>query len=358
MRIFQVINHFGLDRGGAERLARGLHTGLLDRGVDAHIVALEECPSDGLIGASSLGLPRAYDPRAALRLWRHLAPMLQPGDLVHAHLFPANAHVGWLRRLGRLRVPCVFTEHNTWNRRREHKAGRYLDRSIYPAFTRVFAISTATEQALVTAYPELAGRTEVVVNGAQLRFDTPPEREIVPEPLILSVGRLAGAKNYDTALRALAQIADQRFRYAILGDGPERESLVALAAELSLAERVEFVGHVADIAPWLRRADVFLMPSRWDGFGLAAVEAMNAALPVVASDVPGLADVVSTDCGRLVDPDDAGSIAAAVSEFLGSPALRHRLGAAGFARASQFGEERMTDDYLAAYRAVLAAEHG
>ena len=363
MRVIQIINHAGPGFGGAELLAARLHADLRSAGVDARLLALGPCRCDGPAGAESLDARHLLDPRTLRRLDGWLRPRLRPGDLVHAHLFPTSLHVGLLRRSGRIRVPCVFTEHNTWNRRRDLALGRWLDRRIYRGFDRVFAISPATEAALLTTLPMLRGRTEVVTNGTLLRFTAPPDRSAAALPLILSVGRLDAAKNHAAALRALARLGDRPFRYAILGDGPERGALEALAHELGLAGRVQMPGHVADIEPWLRAAEILLMPSLWEGFGLAAVEAMNAALPVVAGDVAGLADIVAPNgsdapgaAGLLVPPRDTAAIAHALGRLLDDPALRRALGRAGFARAPEYGKDRMTERYIAAYRAVLEGE--
>lgn len=360
MRIFQIINHAGPGFGGAELLAARLHEDLRSAGVEARLLALGPCGCDRLDGAETLNARRLRGLGTLGRLDGWLRPRLRAGDLIHAHLFPASLHVALLRRLRRVPVPCVFTEHSTWNRRRDMALGRWLDRRIYRGFDRVFAISPATEAALLEALPMLRGRTEVVPNGTLLRFATPPDRPAAPAPLILSIGRLDAAKNHAAALRALARLGDRPFCYAILGEGPERGALEALARDLGLADRVRLPGHVADIEPWLRAAEVLLMPSLWEGFGLAAVEAMNAALPVVAADVPGLADIVAPAgsdapgaAGLLVPPRDAAEIARALGRLLDDPALRRALGTAGFARAAEYGKDRMTERYIAAYRAVL-----
>ena len=100
MRIHQIINYFGCDRGGAERLARQLHIDLRAAGVDASLLALEDCSTDGLEAVSSLGLCSPYDPRCTTRLAAYLGRVCKGGDMVQVHLFPASAHVALLRRAG------------------------------------------------------------------------------------------------------------------------------------------------------------------------------------------------------------------------------------------------------------------
>ena len=282
MRVVQVINSFGLDRGGAERLARGLHSDLLDLGADAHIIALEPCATDGLKNARSLGIANPRDPRAAIRLARALGSLATPDSVVHGHLFPTILHLTMLRRAGRIAAPCTMTEHNTWNKRRDSWLWRRLDRAIYSQFDRIAAISTQTRDALTTAHPQVAAKTVTVRNGAALRFVTPPERpDTSTPPTILTVARLARAKNIETALAALHQIADRPWSYVVAGDGALRPVLEARANELGIADRVTFLGNVTDVTELLRSADIFLLPSLWEGFGLAIQAYQKRGVPMV-----------------------------------------------------------------------------
>lgn len=355
MRIVQIINHAGLDRGGAERLARGLHEDLRAMGQDARLIALEKCDLAGLAGARTLGFASPRDPRVPLALARALGEDLRKGDVLHAHLFPSTAYAVGLRKLGRVRTPCAMTEHNTWNRRRGKALGRLMDRSIYGGFDRVVAISPQTETALLRAHPTCRGRTHVIENGARLLFDTVPQRGSGQEPpVLLSAGRLVRQKNYPMALEALSLLRDQPWTYLIAGAGPDENALRACVGALDLEHRVQFLGHVEDLQPVLERADIFLMPSLWEGFGLAAVEAMNAGLPVVASDVPGLREVVAPTEADLVPPEDPKALAGVIGRLLRHPERRAALGASGHEHARRYGSDRMARDYLAMWQDLAA----
>lgn len=354
MRVVQVINHSGTSFGGAERLASTLHRDLLNAGVDAHIVAIGACEVGNMSNSHSLGYTSARDPRATLRLGAALRDLVRPGTVVHAHLFPTTLHVSALRLTGQLAAPCSMTEHNTWNRRRAHPALRGLDRVIYRGFERIAAISTQAQEALLSTYPALRPRTVIIRNGATLRFSTPPEHHSDQPPCILTVARLAPVKNIANALRALAKLTDRPWRYVIAGSGEEEAKLKSLTIELGLAERVTFLGQVEDVTPLLAKAHVFLLPSRWEGFGLAAVEAMNAALPIVASDVPGVREIVIPAGNPVIAPDDVDGMAAAISALLDDPDRRARLGAAGFEKAWQYDRKGMNEGYMALWSDLLA----
>lgn len=355
MRIVQVVNYAGYDRGGAERLACDLHDDLRSNGMSASIVSLEAGWSDPDHSAWALDASSPYSPASPVRLARYCRHILADADVVHAHLFPATLHVAILKAIGAIRAPCIMTEHNTTNRRRGRFLGRALDRFVYDRFDRVAAISQGVADALTQHLPDMKARVDVVRNGARLSFQHMPEcRPRSVAPVIISVGRLVHQKNYETALDALSRLSDIPFRYVVLGDGPDREALVSRAKRLGICDRVEFRGHVDDVDAALAGADIFLIPSRWEGFGLAAVEAMNVGLPVIASDVPGLREVVGTDgkCARLVAPEDPGGVADAIASLLASREVRHQMGCNGFERSLQFDRSAMTKRYMELYAEV------
>lgn len=354
MTVHTIINSAAGGQGGAEHLARRLHGALLEGGMDARLVGL--CgPAPELAHTTHLGRRSPYAPSAPLALARHVARTVKPGDTVHAHLFPTVAYLAALRRMGRLSgVRLVFTEHNTSNRRRDHPLGRAVDRAIYRQLDTIVAISDGVAEALGAWMPAVAGRIRVIPNGVAPAFVAPIDRPPRPRPRVVSLGNLRYTKNYPIALDAVALLSDLDFEYVIAGEGPDRPQLQARIEHLGLSDKVRLAGYVDAPSAFLEAADVFLMPSIVEGFGLAAVEAMNASLPVVAADVPGLREVLGdglgeTPCGRLVDPANPAAIAAALREML-TVADRAALGWAAFARAAAFTEAAMMARHLDLYR--------
>ena len=136
----------------------------------------------------------------------------------------------------------------------------------------------------------------------------------------------------------------------VLGEGPERDALESLARELGVERRVFLLGRVPDVAWWLRRATLLVHPARWEGFGLAVLEAMLAGLPVVASNVSSLPElVVDGETGILVRPDDPPALALGIARALEAPSL----GEAGRARAhAEFSVARMADRTAELYRGL------
>lgn len=351
MRIHHIINDVKLENGGAERLVRVLHEGLRRRDVDSRIVSLTDTTDYGLAGMTPMGLSSPYNANAVLRLRKYIRECCDESDIIHAHLFPAMFFTTIARRLSGWKGSMVFTEHSTSNRRRGSLRGRIIDSMGYSGYHVVACISEGTRASLVEWRPELRDSVRVVENGASLVFDAYREPQQKNALTVLSVGRLEKPKNYDAALRAVAEITDIEFKYRIAGDGFLMAELKDLANELGIANRVEFLGYVEDVSRLMLEADVFFIPSLWEGFGLAAVEAMNASLPVVAGDVDGLRDVVGCDgrCGPLVDPLRHESIVTGLKRALSDAELRRSCAQRAFVKSLDYSADRMVDEYIQLY---------
>lgn len=175
----------------------------------------------------------------------------------------------------------------------------------------------------------------------------------VSGPVAGTIGRLDRQKGYDVLLRSVAHVPT--LHLVLVGDGPERAALEALAQSLGIAERVHFEGWREDARRYLTTFDLFVLPSRFEGFPLSIVEAMLAGLPVVASDVGSVAEaVVDGVTGRLVAADDVGELTAALTDLGGEGAIRDRMGLAGRERAQGFTAAAMARAYERVYAEVLA----
>jgi glycosyltransferase involved in cell wall biosynthesis len=163
------------------------------------------------------------------------------------------------------------------------------------------------------------------------------------------MGRLDTQKGFDLLLRAFAKCCRERPDWAltIIGEGEERDELQALAQNLDIASKVRFTGRVAVPAALLRRADLFVLSSRYEGFPNALLEAMAVGLPVIATDCPsGPAHIVRNDIdGILVPTEDVDALATAMAGLMDDDAWRKRLGASATSVVERFSVERIMEHW-------------
>jgi glycosyltransferase involved in cell wall biosynthesis len=334
--------------GGSERHLLTLLPGLAARGVDVRFLGLDDTrrAPDPFYEAlrvpyARVPAPRDLDPRLA----RAVRAAARGVDLVHTHLVHADVYGVFGGRT------LVSTKHND----DPFRAGafRFVERALARRTAKIIAITGALARFQIERVGLPAAKVEVVHYGLDeppAAWGTNPADDVQPgERILLAVCRLEPQKGVDVAVRALTQVPNARL--VVLGEGPERPRLEQLAAELAVP--VSLPGRVPDVAAWLRRADALVHPVRWEGFGLALLEAMLASLPVVASAVSSIPEiVVDGQTGVLVPPDDPDALAAAVNRVLEDPGT---FGRHGYARArSEFSVERMVDQTLAVYDAASA----
>ncbi len=177
-----------------------------------------------------------------------------------------------------------------------------------------------------------------------------PSGEGTEGDYVLFIGRLVGTKGLPYLIKAMPQVDG---RLIIVGDGPERKRLESLVRSTGVAERVTFTGRVSEERKieLLSNARVFVMPSLFESYGLAAAEAMSWGKPVVASRVGGLPEAVG-DGGILTPPKDSGAIAAALNRLLGDDQLRHETAKRARQHIQRFAWENIVRDVESAYRKV------
>lgn len=174
-----------------------------------------------------------------------------------------------------------------------------------------------------------ADRVRICHNGCDTdRFSPPTSRTPPHQPLIGTVCVLREEKSLATLVRAFGMLQRNRTKLAIVGDGPERPALEKLANELGLGSSCEFYNAVSNVADWLRRIDVFVLPSRSEAFSNSLLEAMSSGCCVIASRVGGNVEMVRDGFnGLLFDPGSPESLVASMRQVIDDPALRQSLAA-------------------------------
>jgi glycosyltransferase involved in cell wall biosynthesis len=353
--------------GGAEVLIANLQLGFRARGIECEYYLLhgEQTPlvQKLIHQGTRIHAPLSASVYSPLHVWalqKHLRKFNY--DVVHVHLFPAQLWAACGARLARSKAPMVTTEHNTQARRRT-PAYRSIDRWMYRQYHCIASISYATTANLVEWLPEVRSKVEECPNG--IDFDAfasaaTPGKEVLfsvseATPVVLCVGRLETQKSHETLLRAMSLVSDCVL--VLVGDGPLSRPLHALADELGIASRVRFLGRRTDVPQLQKAADLYVQPSRWEGFGIAALEAMAAGIPILASNVPGLAYVVG-DTGVLFPAGDVDELARGIATLLSDASMRTRLANSAQQRARLFGLNTTLDCYEKLYREVAGKATG
>lgn len=354
------------EAGGAQTFAGALAEGLRDRyeiEVGAHGPSgalVETCERLEVPFHHIQGLRRSphpwHDVEAAIEI-RRLVERIEP-DLVQVN--SSKAGVVARLALAHTRIPVVYVVHG-WAFRR-----RGMGSTLWAAAERATA-RLAHAIVCVSHQDRLAAETRriaphdllhVIHNGVAV-FERPLLRGRWPErPLLLCVARLAPPKDLPLLLDALAEPGLEAWRVRIIGDGPDRGAIEAKRDSLGLGDRVELLGERRDVPAQLIGADAFVLPSNSEGLPYSILEAMGAALPVVASNVGGIPEeVVEGTTGLLVPRGDRRALSLALRRLDQDGSAARRMGIAGHARVrAEFSIEAMINSYDALFRALLEKE--
>ncbi|MGK2849511.1 MAG: glycosyltransferase family 4 protein [Candidatus Limnocylindrales bacterium] len=370
MRIIHVVTRLGL--GGAERVAETLAIGHAARGDDVHLVCVAATRDPEIAdhmrrnlathGVDVIDRARASSAKVAIAegaLWLARSTGRLRPDVIHLHTeIPEAAWAAASLISPRVRrTPVVRTIHNTrlwggWGR-----LGRLAEARLAGAWTA--AVSQAARDALIDwrAASGVASASDPIVidNGVDLNDLADGPREPDGPPLLCFAGRFEAQKGIDVLIDALDLLpaAGPPFRVAIHGAGGF-QSLVAASAT-RWPDRVTVGPPIPDVRSRLGSFDAVLMPSRFEGMPLLAIEAMCTGVPVLATKAPGLAEVVPAGYPGMCPPGDPSAFAAMIDGYVRDPGSwrAHALRARPEARA-RFALERMIGSYAELYAAALS----
>lgn len=355
MKVLHVIET--LDFGGAEKVVVDLVNATMGRCAPAVCcvkhsgeLASRLAPQIELF---SLGKGEGSDFKLSWQLARLMRQ--KRFDVVHSHLWGVFLESACAAKLARL--PLIHTVHGNYSAARPGVAAgakralrRRFEYAVAPWHRRIVTVSDSIKSYVVNDMGIHPHHLETVHNGIDTRSPTKNKRH---GNTFITVGRMAPVKNHAMMLRAFAKVVAERpqAKLQIVGDGPERAALEALAVSLSITDQVEFLGFRHEVSELLAKADVFLMSSHYEGISIAILEAMRAELPIIGTRVGGIPETVEHGLsGILVADNNEAEFTAAMLTLLDDPAKRIELGhTAAQRQRDEFSLESAAQRYLQLY---------
>ena len=364
-KVLQVV--LSLHPGGTERLVVELVRRLRPE-LSMAVCCLDEEGSwgEGLrledVGVTALRRRNGFQPQLGRAIARIAAQ--HGARVVHCHHYSPFVYAS-IARLWSPNLRIIFTEHGRLSDAAPSAKRRTANRVLAHAPREVVTVSSELKQHLVAeGFP--TSKVNVIYNGidvgtvpsADLRARIRRELGIPDNAVVVgTVARLDPVKDLQTLIRAIAKQRGERdpMMLLVVGDGSERERLEAATRELGAGSSVRFLGHREDARELLAACDVYANSSISEGISLTILEAMAAALPVVATRVGGTPEIVDTTCGRLVPSRDAEALASTLAALAADSTLRRTLGREARGRVEQrFTLDRMVREYRDAYYAAAA----
>ncbi len=381
-RVALVTSSYHPYLGGVESHVRNVARELRSRGTDVEVWTVDRGEHLGvteLDGTVVRHLPTPLPARSLPTLWRFLVS--SPGawttwhsalgdfapDIMHVQCFGPNGLYAAALSQG-ARVPLVISSHGetTGDDHDVFSQSALLRTGLRRAIRRA-AVTGCSEPVLDDLRRRFGLRDGIVVPNGVAAISPPsasqggvsgPDEPDETGPVVLGIGRLEATKGFDLLVEAFAGIDASLGATLVLGGaGSQRDALLAMSLRHGLDGRFRLVGPLdeAGVDAWMRRADVVVVPSRKEAFGIVALEAWRAGTPLVATSLGGPASFVADGVdGVIVDPVNTAALRDAIQGLLSDPARRTALAAAGLESVRRYSWSAVVDAYESVYDAAVA----
>jgi len=354
MKIAQLISN--LSYGGAEKQLTYLCDGLRQHG---HSVTIASMRSGGELTdqfrqrfeqVREFGMRGPLDWSAYFRVRRWLKQ--EAPDLLHTHLFKADVYGSIAARS--MKIPVISTKHNEDPYLKNPFVG-WLARRAAQNCERIVAVSNAVRAHLIQIARLAETRIQVIPLGIPISDSNRVSQRSAESSVRFGIiARLVEQKGHRVLMQAFRDAKESlsHIQLSIFGGGPLEEDLRKLAQSYGLEDCVRFHGVVLDSSQ-LYDVDVVVLPSLWEGAGLSLLEAMSYGIPVIASKVGGIPELVSQDCGLLVPSGDVSALSAAILKLAQQEDLRKRMSEHCRKHVRKFDFQNTLDATLRLYKEVL-----
>lgn len=361
MKVLQVID--SLATGGAEKLLLDSVPLYREAGVEMDVLVLkdenyafmQQLEQQQICKIYKLGSGTVYHPKHIFKI----AKIIGNYDIAHVHLFPAQYWVVLAKKWSRLETKLIFTEHSTSNRRIRSVYSKPIEKWVYRNYAKIIVIASEVLKALQEHISLDTSQMHLIHNGVNIetfKKAEPLDRKkfhfTKNDFIAIQVSSFKYPKDQQTVIRALKNTR-KNVKLILVGDGPQKKLCEDLVKELELEDRVQFLGNRNNVPQLLKTADVVILSSHYEGMSLSSIEGMASGRPFVASNVPGLKDIVQ-DAGVLFPEGDAEALSKIIIRLEEDEAYTKKTVAQCQKRAKQYAIESMVNQYIALYEEVLA----
>lgn len=353
MKVLQIIPMFKL--AGAETMCENLCYALRKQGCDVIAVSLYTEPTPITERLENAGIRVVYlnkklglDCSIFIKLYQLMKK--EKPNVVHTHIGAARYA---LPIVTLCRIPVkVHTVHNIAQKEQEH-AGKLINGFMFKYCGVIpVALSDKVKRTIEEVYKLPARKIPVIFNGINLtKCQVKEDYTKKSNFKILHIGRFMDVKNHSLILKSFAVFVNRHpdARLQLLGEGELREDMIQLAKKLNIADYVEFAGLQSNVYPWLHDADIFILPSKYEGIPMTLIEAMGTGLPIIASAVGGIPDMLTDKENALLIKPNSDELVEAMEILYQSETMREEFGKKVKERAIVFSSEEMAQRYERIY---------
>ena len=364
MKILHIIN--SLETAGAEKLLLdtipryrklGLEVDLLllwDNDLPFTIALKKlECCNIFILNKSQ-NKKNVYNPFAIFKIRK----IIKSYDIAHIHVFPSQYFAVFANILNKGKTKLVLTEHNTLNGRIKKKFLKPIEKFTYSKYERIICITEQVKSIYQNYLKEFSHKFVTINNGVDLDkiFEALPYKKsdfgyLDNDKLLIMVARFSTQKDQDTVIKSLVNLPEN-YKLLLVGDGERRIDLEKLITLLNLSDRVNLLGIRSDVYSLYKMCDFAVLSSHWEGFGLVAVEAMACGIPIIASNVDGLAQIV-TDSGVLFEIGNVKELSQIILSFENDITKYESVVQECMKRAKNYDITDMVNKYLDLYQSLM-----
>lgn len=362
MKVLQITN--SLMSGGAEKLIAETSIRYTNKGIDTDILLMDGTKTSFYQSVSAhknitiIGLgerKNIYNPLNIFRIIKYFKKY----DIIHVHLFPALYWVAFAKIISFSNKKLIVTEHNSTNRRRNNPILKFIDKIVYPQYHTIVTISEAVDKNIREHLNGKHSNFKKINNGIDLAtFEnaipyTKSELNFKEsDKLIIQVSSFTPQKDQKTLIKLLKELPEA-FQLILVGDGVLIDEHKELAQKIGVENRVYFLGLRSDVPRLLKSADFVILSSNYEGLSLSSVEGMACGKPFLASDAPGLNEVVE-NAGVLFPIGDYSYLKERILELTHNTEKYNEVAKKCQSRAKDFDINLMINKHIELYKLVIS----